>query len=141
MGVARVVADGEDTKYGFTMRRRRPVDFMRTWLFVGVAMLALSGLMMGVGLILDFITLDMQLTHEQRLSTVHSLKVIEYTALGLQLVGAWVTWRGFARSKHPRLPKYAAVVVACDIGSFLVTCAFLISHSVWAWKEFRSLAW
>jgi hypothetical protein len=55
---------------------------MKRWLFVGLALLVLSGLVMGVGLTLDFITLDMQMTHEQRLRLVHALNVIEYAALG-----------------------------------------------------------
>jgi hypothetical protein len=114
---------------------------MKKWLAIGVALLAVSGLVMAVGLTLDFITLDMQMTHEQRISTVHALNVMEYTALGFQVIGAWVTWKGFARAKRPRLPKYAAVIVACDVGSFVATCVFLISHSMWAWRVFRTLAW
>jgi hypothetical protein len=114
---------------------------MKKWLFIGLVLLAFSGLVMGVSITLDFITLDMQMTHEQRISTVHALNVMEYTALSFQVIGAWVTWRGFARSKRPRLPKYAAVVVACDIGSFLAAFVFLIFHWLWAWKVFRFLAW
>ena len=114
---------------------------MNKWLAIGLALLVLSGLVIGASIALDFMSLDMRMTHAQRISTVHALNVMEYTALSFQVIGAWVTWMGFARSKRPRLPKYAAVVVASDVGSFLVTCAFLISHSVWAWKAFRSLAW
>jgi hypothetical protein len=114
---------------------------MRKRLFVGLAVLALSGLVMALCLTLDFIALDAQKTHEQLLSTVHALNVMEYAALGFQLIGAWVTWMGFARSKRPRLLKYAAVVLACDIGSFLIGMVVLYSHWAWAWRVFRSLAW
>ena len=90
---------------------------MRKWLVVGLALLALSGLVMAVSLTLDFIALDVLKTHEQLLSTVHALNVMEYAALGFQLIGAWVTWRGFARSKQPRLLKYAAMIPGF-LGSF-----------------------
>ena len=114
---------------------------MRTWLFVGLALLALSALIMAISLTLDFIASDTAKTHEQLLSTVHALNVMEYAALGFQLIGAWVTWRGFARSKQRRLLKYAATVFACDIGSFLIGMVVLDSHWMWAWTVFRSLAW
>ena len=96
---------------------------------------------MAVSLTLDFIAANTQKTHEQLLSTVHALNVMDSVTLGLQLIGAWVTWKGFARSKQPRLPKYAAIVVACDTSSFLIGIAVLNSHSAWAWTVFRSLAW
>ena len=67
---------------------------MKKWLAIGLALLVLSGLVMGVSITLDFITLDMQMTHEQHISTVHALNVMEYTALSFQVIGAWVTWGG-----------------------------------------------
>jgi hypothetical protein len=113
---------------------------MKKWLAIGLALLVLSGLVMGVSITLDFFTLDMQMTHEQRISTVHALNVMDYTALSFQLIGAWVIWKGFARSRS-RLLKYASVVAACDIGSFLIALELSNAHWVWAWKVFRSLAW
>jgi hypothetical protein len=104
---------------------------MRPWLFIGLALLALSGLVAAISLILAVIASETPLTHDQYLSTVHASHIAWYTALGIQLIAAWVTWRGFSRPKHHRLRRFALVVAGYDIGSFVIALVLLDSH--WAW--------
>jgi O-antigen/teichoic acid export membrane protein len=103
---------------------------MIKWLFAGLAVLALSGLVMAISLTLAFIASETPMTHDQFLATVHASHVTWYAALGVQLLGAWVSWRGFPRSES-RLLKYASVVAACDIGSLLTSFVLLNSPRVW----------
>jgi len=103
---------------------------MRKWLFVGLVALAFSGLTGAISITLAIIASESPMPHEQFLSTVRASHVTWYAALGIQLIGAWVTWRGFTRSKS-RLLKYASMIAVCDIGSLLVSLVLLNSPRVW----------
>lgn len=111
---------------------------MRKWLFVGLALLAFSGSIAGISLNLAIIASETPMRHDRYLWTTHAADVTWYAALGVQLIGAWITWRGFPvpNSKQLRLSLYVAVVMACDIGSFLIS---LLSLDHWTWTVVRSM--
>ena len=112
---------------------------MRLWLLAGLALLVLSGVGTAIGLTLAIIASESPMSHDQYLRTVYASHITWYTALGIQLIAAWISWRGFPilRSKDYRLWTFAAVVAGCDIGSFVIAFELLNSH--WAWVN--SLVW
>ncbi len=113
---------------------------MRKWLTIGLALLAFSGSMAGIFLNLAIVASEMPLGHNKYL-WMHAADVSGYAALGVQLIGVCVTWRGFRvrPSKYQRMLRCAAVVAGCDIASFLIALK-LFNNSAWAWAVVRALA-
>lgn len=113
---------------------------MRKWLVAGLAVLAMSGLIAGIFLNLAITASEMPLGHDKYL-WMHTADVTWYAALGVQLVGVCITWRRFrvGPSKHQSILRCAAVVAACDIGSFLIAVE-LFNNGAWARTVVRFLA-
>jgi hypothetical protein len=109
---------------------------MKKLLFWGLALLASSGLMAAISLSLAVLLLDtLFATHDQYLWTRHASHVTWYAAVVLQMIGAWLTWRGLPVPRS----RYVAAIVVCDLGAILVLAWFLID-SRWIWAIVRSRA-